>query len=272
MSWINYTISINLLNTAELASTMKQMNDIFDPIKTILEITVIIIAGFWAWHKYREFREFKHWIQFDLDANIYPLSDNIETKSYDWDSDGNLNESFETHTHLLELLFKFDNKGKTRVKIYNIQAEISTLPSQDPKDSPIIDLESIQLDKKDNHLKLCRRRTGNIVPEDIKFYYIEPQVEQIITYLTLIKKPKDIIRIKGKFCQDQRRIYPKKETLRKHFKNDIFNCLCAMIERRKRDPIYGWILNIIYKKYCIRLLSHTTERTFYLDDKGFFKK
>jgi hypothetical protein len=106
---------------------MSQIDTFLSPIKTILEILVIIIAGLWAWYKFKEFREFKHWIQFDLDANIYPLNSNIETKSYNWDSDGNVKDALDTHTHILEILFKFSNKGKTRVKIYNIQAEISTL-------------------------------------------------------------------------------------------------------------------------------------------------
>jgi hypothetical protein len=70
--------------------------------------------------------------------------------------------------------------------------------------------------------------SGNIVPNgpmqeefDIKerltnfllkkrpdaFYYIEPDMEQIITYLCVIPKPKEILQVRGIFSLDQHRSY-----------------------------------------------------------------
>jgi hypothetical protein len=265
MPWINIIESVELTNSTKLGETFNStiLNDYLSLSRNLLEILVIVIAGVWALYKINEYREFKNWIQFDIDANIYPLSENIATKSYTWNEDGDVRESLETHTHAIEVLFKFNNKGKTRVKIYNIQAKISTLP---PPDKALLDPE-------EGHLHLLTiLRTGNIVPKKIKFYYIEPQVEQTITYLTLIKSPRNIIRIKGKFCQDQERIYPYKESLRRNFKHNLPKILCNIFEKRRRDPIYGWIFSFIYKNHCARLLSHTYERTYFIDPEGFIRK
>jgi hypothetical protein len=346
---------INLIKAGEIFSPfvleidLLMYKSLLDVIKTVLEIIVIIIAGVWAIFKILEFREFKHWIQFEIDANIYPLRDNITTDSHFWDENYNALEKQETFTHALEILFKFKNKGKTRIKIYNIQARISTLPPSN----------DISLSKSDGHLHLSHIFTGNIVPQWKKFYYIEPQVEQTITYLTLIKKPKDIIKIHGKFCQDHERIYPKKESKRRHFKFNYLNSLCDFLEREK-EPVFDWceipgddseklreylkqrfhadwvekariekinnkiiklfndgnclslhlrdqepevilrindnvekflitrdadqikfyrrnsilkrIFGFIYKNRCLRLLSHTAERTYSLDGDGFIRK
>jgi hypothetical protein len=139
--------------------------------------------------------------------------------------------------------------------------------------------------------------TGNIVPKNVGFYYIEPQVEQTITYLTLIKIPGDIIKIRGRFCQDNVRIYPKKESERKYFRHleKQSNSLCDILEKEKdrlkknkklyeddslkenkkvykNDPIYEWIIKFLYYNYCVRLQSHTSERTYFLDSDGFMIK
>ena len=66
----------------------------------------------------------------------------------------------------------------------------------------------------DGHLSLknifC---SGNIVPKkkvkDKDFhYYIMPNVDQTITYLALIKEPKDFLQVKGEFSLEQERIFP----------------------------------------------------------------
>lgn len=350
--------------------------------KNLLEILVIFIAGIWALYKINEFREFKHWMQFDIDANIYPMSKSnyIERGYYSWDKNGEREYKGQKRlTHVLEILFRFTNKGKTRVKIYNIQATIYTINS------------NMELDAEEGHLCLKDPiSTGNIVGKNIKFYYIEPQVEQTISYLTLIEKPNDIIKIKGKFCLDEKRIYPKKEKGIKYFiddknekygligkeflliriMNDYSARLCKFLKKRlifywdeigengkdneklkkyliknfknmdfankaklkkadentieisdngktlllriirkknsnnivldingvklnhrlfseiehnekekiiiyergRYDPIIGWIFRSIYNRYCRRLLSHSSEKTFFVDSEGIIKK
>jgi tetratricopeptide (TPR) repeat protein len=321
----------------------------------LITMILVFIGTIWAYYRIKEYREFKHWIQFDMDANIYPLSKEITTKSYNWFEGDKAEESKENHTHAIEVLFKFNNKGKTRIKVYNIQAEFSTSPEDKDK----------LLDKEEGHLKFSSKRlvTGNIVPEDIGFYYIEPQVEQIIAYSTLINIPGDILRIRGMFCQDNVRIYPKKELGKKYFKHFSWfnNNLCDFFGRtyafkwnkvetrsgpkeskRNKDnerliryltkrlhidwagdaaiekdnstitvstkehslllrlndkrsevilemdnkkkklkaeienngliiyeyPVWGWIFRFFYRNYCTRLLSHTVQRTYFLDQDG----
>jgi hypothetical protein len=68
-----------------------------------------------------------------------------------------------------------------------------------------------QLDLVDGHLQLSTLlRSGNIVPKDIGFYYIEPGVEQTISYLTLIREPNEFLKVNGKFSFEEERIFPTK--------------------------------------------------------------
>jgi hypothetical protein len=39
-------------------------------------------------------------------------------------------------------------------------------------------------------------------------------------------------------------------------------------EKERYDPIYGWILRAIYNIHCRRLISHTSEKTFFVDSEG----
>ena len=108
----------------------------------------------------------------------------------------------------MELLLKFTNKGSTRVRLYNIQVGINTMrpPGQ------------AEFDKEDGHLHLTRMHTsGNLVPEfvvegrkveDTSFYDIEPGVEQTISYLCLISKPRELVQAFAMFSLEQRRLFP----------------------------------------------------------------
>jgi hypothetical protein len=226
---INFLYPNNSINLTQIACELVPVQNILIFIREFLEIIVIFIAAIWAIFKISEFREFKHWIQFEVDANIYPLDESIKSLSYEWDDKGERFSENKIFTHVLEILFKFTNKGKTRVKIYNIHAQISTL-SQKGND---------YLSKEDGHLRFHSYWTGNIVPRWKKFYYIEPQVEQIIRYLTLIEKPRDILKIHGEFCQDHQRIYPKQEKIRKYIDYDKI----GMIPFPAKDEIF------IFTKY-----------------------
>ncbi len=71
----------------------------------------------------------------------------------------------------------------------------------------------LKFDKEDGHLRLERVFiSGNIVPKSSKFYYIEPGIEQTISYLTLITEPRELIMVWAKFSMEQTRIFPKKLT------------------------------------------------------------
>jgi hypothetical protein len=200
-----------------------------EDLRNIVAILVIIIAGIWGSYKIKEYREFKQWIQFDIDANIHKLNTSTkEMKPFILEKDGTERKTQpEKHTHAVEVVLKFTNKGNMRLRIYNIQTKISTMPT-----------ENVRLGK-EGHLSLITIfNSGNIVPEKTKFYYIEPQVEQVITFLTLITEPRELIRVAGKFSLEQERIFPEKGV--------------------KAVSPKG-------------LLPHTSERTYQLDSEGYVK-
>src|SRR5207249_3206997 len=99
-------------------------------------------------------------------------------------------------------------KGKTRVRLYNIQVGINTMRLPD----------QAQFDGHDGHLHLTRIHTsGNIVPvfeiegkpvEQTSFYYIEPSVGQTISYLCLISEPRDLLQVFAMFNLEQSRLFP----------------------------------------------------------------
>lgn len=185
-----------------------------------IKAIALIIGGAWALYKIGEYRELKRWVQLDIDAHLYRLgSEALPGKSYSWNEDGHRTDitaedakaADKHYTHAVEVLLTFTNKGKTRCRLYNIQLGINTM--REPGDT--------KLNEDDGHLSLRRLFTsGNIVPkfvtrgrpvEETSFYYIEPGVQQTITYLALIPTPRDLVQVVAEFSLEQRRIFPTKK-------------------------------------------------------------
>lgn len=203
---------------------------------------IAIITGIVVLYKIKEYRQFKQWIQFDIDANIYKLNTSTkEMKPFILEKDGTERKTQpEKHTHAVEVVLKFTNKGKMRLRIYNIQTKISTMPTED-----------VRLGE-NGHLRLRTIfNSGNIVSETIKFYYIEPQVEQVITFLALITEPRELIRVAGKFSLEQERIFPEKEVSHKY-----------PFPRKQICKLFPCLEKCVALK---GLLPHTAERTYQLD-------
>ena len=255
---------------------LEDLRTIAEIILAIITATIAVITAIWANYKFREYREFKYWIQFAIDANIYKLNTSTkEMKPFILEKDGTERKTQpEKHTHAVEVVLKFTNKGKKRLRIYNIRTKISTLPTENVRLAENKD--------EDGHLRLITIfNSGNIVPEDIKFYYIEPQVEQVITFLTLITEPRELLRVNGKFSLEQDRIFPKKEVLLKYpsplkqiYK--LFPCLEKYVSSKKNSFLCKQIFKRFprLKKYVTRkprLLPHTAERTYQLDSEGYVK-
>jgi len=178
----------------------------------VLSKLVIMIGGVWAVFRLFQYRELKQRIQLDLDANLFRLESPENVSSRTWDRRGDQQTTrVQPHTHAIELVLKFTNKGFTRMRLFNIQVGINTMRAQD----------QAQFDEEDGHLHLTRIHTsGNIVPlfrvkdlpvEKTSFYYIEPGIEQTITYLALITEPRELVQIYAKFSLEQERIFPKKD-------------------------------------------------------------
>ena len=177
----------------------------------LIKTLALIIGGVWVLIKFKEYREFKNWIQLDVDANIFRLSKPEIAETISWDKEGNpIQSQKQNHTHAVEVLLTFKNKGKTRIKIYNIQIGINTM-------RPV---NEARFDEEDGHLRLNRIHTsGNIVPKQFvkrknvnktSFYYIEPEVEQTISHLCLISEPRELIQVVAYFSLEHERIFPKK--------------------------------------------------------------
>ena len=108
----------------------------------------------------------------------------------------------------MEFILKFNNKGKTRIRLYNIQVGINTMGPQN----------EARIDATNGRLKLTRIYTsGNIVPifkvenkpvNKTSFYYIEPGNEQIITHVCLIAEPRELIQVFALFNFEQSRLFP----------------------------------------------------------------
>lgn len=229
---------------------LEDIKTIAEIILAIITVTIAIMTTIWANYKFREYREFKHWIQFEIDANIYKLNTRTkEMEPFILDKKGKRKNTLkQKHTHAVEVVLKFTNKSKRRLRIYNIQTKISTMGLP----------EKVELNQEEGHLRLDTIfNSGNVVPKKTKFYYIEPQVEQVITFLTLITEPRELIRVNGKFSLEKNRIFPEKDVL----------------------PKYSFLTRQILKllpefKKCAsseNLLPHTVERTYKLDSEGYVK-
>lgn len=187
------------------ATTVGNYIDIFVKIAALL-------AGGWGVDKFVQYRELKQRIQLEIDAKLYKLTSPEHTEAFNWDRQGNrVTVSVQPRTHAIEILLKFTNKGFTRMRLFNIQIGVNTMRLQN----------KAQFDPEDGHLHLTRIFTsGNLVPvfhvkdkpvEDTSFYYIEPGVEQTVSYLTLITEPRDLVQIYAKFSLEQKRLFPKKD-------------------------------------------------------------
>lgn len=164
-------------------------------------VIALTIGGWWAVKRRKIFRELKHCIEFDLDADIVELQTPIETdKRYSWNPEGIREDSKkERLTHLVDVSLVFKNQGNTRFRLYNAWLHIYTMGATD----------GLRFSKKDGHFSLKRVFSSeNIVPEmpnsdqqakGTFFYYIEPGVTQKIRFLALIPEPRDVIRILAEF-------------------------------------------------------------------------
>jgi uncharacterized protein YxeA len=230
---------------------LRNIAEIIVILRNIVSILVIIIAGIWGFYKIKEYREFKQWIQFEIEANIYKLKTPTEKMDpFILEKDGKRrNTQPKKHTHAVEVVLKFTNKGKRRLRIYNIQTKISTMPTEYVKrgEGGYLSLRTIF-------------NSGNIVPKGTGFYYIEPQVEQVITFLTLITEPRELLRVNGKFSLEQDRIFPKKEVLLKYpsplkqiYK--LFPCLEKYVSSKKNS----FLCKQIFKRFP-RLKKYVTRK------------
>jgi hypothetical protein len=181
-----------------------------DLVDILVKLTVVAGSA-WAVYKFTQYRELKQRVQLDIDAKLYRLAAPEQVGTFTWDRQGKrVDAPAQPCTHAIEILLKFTNKGFTRLRLFNIQAGINTMRAHN----------EAQFDEDDGHLHLTRMHTsGNLVPlfqvkdrpiEETSFYYIEPGVEQTISYLTLITEPRELVQIYARFSLEQKRLFPER--------------------------------------------------------------
>ena len=184
--------------------------DLLQAVGAVVQGVAVVAAGAWAVFKVREYRERKNLIELDIDAHLYALSEPITVAPVTW-KQGDMDSTTlapRAHPYAIEVLLHFRNRGRTRFRLFNAQVGVNTMRPAD----------KTAFDKHDGHLHLTRVVTsGNIVPpfevpgkpvEETAFYYIEPGVEQTITYLTLLPEPRELVQVVAEFSFAQRRIFP----------------------------------------------------------------
>jgi hypothetical protein len=171
----------------------------------------VLLGTGWGVYKFVQYRELKQRLQLEIDANLYKLAGPEQTEAYSWDRTGTrVTLPVQPRTHALEILLTFTNKGFRRMRLFNIQVGVNTMRPRN----------EAQFDPEDGHLHLSRTFTsGNLVPlfrvsgrpiEETSFYYVEPGVEQTISYLTLVAEPRELLQVHARFSLEQERLFPTK--------------------------------------------------------------
>jgi hypothetical protein len=184
-------------------------------IAALMQGIALLLAGIWAIYKVSEYRELRTIMQLELDANLYKLASPVTASVPSWNKRGEREKiGPEPRSYVVEVLLKFSNKGRTRFRLFNAQIGINTM--RDPAKA------KTEFDQTDGHLHLTRIFTsGNVVPifkipgrpiEETSFYYVEPGIQQTITYLALIPEPRELLQIFASFSLEQERLFPERQT------------------------------------------------------------
>jgi hypothetical protein len=181
-----------------------------ETLKTLSELVAFLAGSIWALYKIREFRELKHRIGFEVEADIYPLSSPVTASRPTWNV--KREQEFlapELQTHAIEIRASFDNRGNRRFRLYNLQLAVNTmrLPAE-TKFDPDVGYVSLRRVHTSGNV-VPEMKVGDLPPEETSFFYIEPGVKQTISYVTLLSQPAELIQVVGEFSLEQRRIFPK---------------------------------------------------------------
>lgn len=177
----------------------------------LAQIMALAAAGVWAYYLRKEHRESMRWVEFHVSARLFKLNSPIKTQANTWLQDGKCSERLlDPATHAVEVYLKFTNRGKTQLKLFNVQVAILTMRAA----------AETKFDKDTGHLSLRRLTTsGNVVPpmpvaheplEKSSYYYVEPGVTQTVSFLTLIAQPNEILQVVGYFGLEQSRLFPRR--------------------------------------------------------------
>ncbi len=97
---------------------------IVDILKDVAEIMALAVGAVWAFYEVGKYRQFKNWLQLDVEKSIYKLANPINVKGFTWNKAGKREITPpQPYTHAIEAILSFTNVGKTRAKIYNVSPQ-----------------------------------------------------------------------------------------------------------------------------------------------------
>ena len=140
-------------------------------------LLALCAAAFWFFRTSKS----KQRIQFDLDCQIYALSNNPNEK-------------------VAEIHFCFENKGFVEHRIYNLTVSVHSLISE----------QELDVKNETGELQFKRRilaRTS-LLPRIGDFYFIRPGVRQVITHIVPINSHDSLIRVTAGFHYVERGAIP----------------------------------------------------------------
>jgi hypothetical protein len=193
------------------------------------ETSALVIAAAWGAYKLIEYRDLMRLIEFDAKLAIFKLSQperikypNSPKDGTRWEQPGG--EPVEAVvSHLVEVQLIFRNKGKTRFRLFNAQIGLNTMrqPGEIRFDKAVGDSNDnarAPLMDGNGHVHLTRIFTsGNLVPKMpvrdrpinlTSFFYVEPGIEQVITYVAAITSPREVLQLYAEFSLAQERLFP----------------------------------------------------------------
>jgi hypothetical protein len=179
------------------------------------QAAAVVAGAFWGLREVKRYRQKMHIIQLDIDAHLYRLSSPLIAEAPTWERGQRQPTTLPARPYpfAVEVLLTFRNKGRTRFRLYNAMIGFNTLRPADQK---------VVFTSDDGHLHLTRLiTTGNIVPkfkapdlpverkiDKTSFFYIEPGVDQVISFVTLLPEINQLLQIDGSFSLEQERIFP----------------------------------------------------------------
>jgi hypothetical protein len=125
---------------------LQRFVDLTEILKNLSALVAFVFGAGWAWFKIREYRQFKNWIELEVESHLYKLDSPVEANAFTWNRQGERTTKSQHLTHAVEVLLKFSNKGPTRLRLFNIQIGVNTMRAEG----------DTQFDEGDGHLHLTR--------------------------------------------------------------------------------------------------------------------
>lgn len=164
-------------------STLKTVSDAAELASHLFTCLAALGAAWWFLYT----TQFKPRIQFDLECRFFSLEPNGKRQ-------------------IAEISFVFKNTGFVEHRIYDLSVSVRGL-------SPASDIPVDGNDSQIFSTSLFRRQM--IVPADLRWYFVRPGVQQVITHQVVLVDPGSLIQVTAGFSYERRAAWP--HTVRRIF-------------------------------------------------------